>query len=205
MKIASVLLRWYKSFNVNYMGYPDDRNTDVVARPWNKLGTSQSESDEYHFIEISLEKDITTIVGGNESGKSHLLSAISKVLTGKGITDGFSPDGSPFSRTDLCHYTVQRSVNAIDWPNIGLVFSDINQDEIAKIASAAKTTIPSTASNNERFAIVLAPDGKETEALLYFGKDQPVPLNDEKLEAVRACLPRVEFIHSNLAITSVQS
>ena len=31
---------------------------------------------DYPFIEISLEDDITTIVGGNESGKSHLLSAI---------------------------------------------------------------------------------------------------------------------------------
>ncbi|GHT36633.1 hypothetical protein FACS189427_08630 [Planctomycetales bacterium] len=201
MKIATVLLRWYKSFNVNYMGYPEDRNADVVQRPWNKLGTSQFASDEYHFIEISLEKDITTIVGGNESGKSHLLSAISKVLTGKGIADGFSDDGSPFSRTDLCHYTAQRSINAIDWPNIGVVFNHLTLDEIEKITQSAGTTIPSSKNSTiDRFAVVLAPDGKDIQAYLYFDGSQSISLDAEKLSAVRSCLPRVEFIHSNLAI-----
>jgi len=37
------------------------------------------------FVEIPVRDSITTIVGANESGKSHLLSAISKVIRGAGI------------------------------------------------------------------------------------------------------------------------
>lgn len=32
MKVAKILLRWYKSFNLNYMGYPD-RRAGVASRP----------------------------------------------------------------------------------------------------------------------------------------------------------------------------
>lgn len=110
MKVASVLLRWYKSFNVNYMNYPD-RRSGVAHRPWNRLGRPADDDDAFPFIEIPLEDDITTVVGANESGKSHLLSAISKVLTGKGIPDSKGKPGQ-YSRTDLCHYTSPRSKNA---------------------------------------------------------------------------------------------
>ena len=38
MRVAKVLLRWYKSFNINYMGYAD-RRAGVAARPWRvKMG-----------------------------------------------------------------------------------------------------------------------------------------------------------------------
>lgn len=83
MKITKVLLRWYKSFNVNYLGY-EDRRDGVILRPWNScIGCEQDQNSvEYPFIEIDLEEDITTIVGANESGKSHLLSALHKVIVG---------------------------------------------------------------------------------------------------------------------------
>jgi hypothetical protein len=91
MRVAKVLLRWYKSFNVNYMGY-SDRRAGVSARPWNLLSRPTGDETHFPFIEIPLEDDITTVVGANESGKSHLLSAISKVITGEGI-----PDASVFA------------------------------------------------------------------------------------------------------------
>ena len=89
MKASKVLLRWYKSFNVNYTQY-SDFGAKSTARPWNTLGLPSASDSDLPFIEISLESDITTIVGANESGKSHLLSAISKVVNGTGL-----PDGSP--------------------------------------------------------------------------------------------------------------
>ena len=46
MKVASVLLRWYKSFNVNYMNYPD-RRSGVAHRPWNRLGRPAEDDDAF--------------------------------------------------------------------------------------------------------------------------------------------------------------
>jgi len=62
MKVASVLLRWYKSFNVSYMNYPD-RVAGVAHRPWNRLGRLTDDDDAFPFIEIPFEDDITTVVG----------------------------------------------------------------------------------------------------------------------------------------------
>ncbi len=201
MRIGKLFLRWYKSFNVNYVGYPD-RKSGVKRRPWNLIGQwAESESD-FPFIEISLEDDITTVVGANESGKSHLLCAISKVLTGQGIPE-IHNEASPYSRTDLCHYTSPRSKNAEDWPNIGLQFKDLSQNELKAIgeaigqASLGKT--PPSASF--RITLIIAPDNNGTEAHVFVDEsDTAVPLDKQKLAALRDRLPRVKFIKSELAI-----
>lgn len=202
MKIASVLLRWYKSFNVNYMNYPD-RRAGVSPRPWNRLGRLGDDEDSFPFIEIPLEDDITTVVGANESGKSHLLSAISKVLTGKGIPDAKGRPGD-YSRTDLCHYTSPRSKNAEDWPHIGLQFRAVRQDDLRAVGEAiSNAAVGSKApADDYRLTLILAPDNGGTVAHLYLGTDTPVPLDKAKLVAVRKCLPRVEFIKSDLVISN---
>lgn len=202
MKVASVLLRWYKSFNVNYMNYPD-RRAGVAHRPWNRLGRLADDDDAFPFIEIPLEDDITTVVGANESGKSHLLSAVSKVLTGKGIPDLAGKRGA-YSRTDLCHYTSPRSKNAEDWAHIGLQFRAVKQEDLKAIGEAigngsAASKVP---SEGYRLTLVLAPDNGGTVAHLYLDNDTPVALDQPKLDAVRACLPRAEFIKSDLVISN---
>jgi ABC-type cobalamin/Fe3+-siderophores transport system ATPase subunit len=202
MKVASVLLRWYKSFNVNYMNYPD-RRSSVAHRPWNRLGRLTDDENAFPFIEIPLEDDITTVVGANESGKSHLLSAISKVLTGKGIADA---DNKParYSRTDLCHYTSPRSKNAEDWPHVGLQFRGVSQEDLKNLGSALGTLGIALKAPTEdyRLTLVLAPDGSGAVAHLYFDNDSPVPLDEAKLNAVRQRLPRAEFIKSDLVISN---
>ena len=201
MRIAAVLLRWYKSFNVNYMGYAADRRQGVSSRPWNLLSRSTDSEDDFPFIEIPLEEDITTVVGANESGKSHLLSAISKVLTGKGIPDGFGKDRM-FSRTDLCHYMSQRSKNAEDWPNIGLQFTSLTSGELQAVRTAIgkDSFAKSIAPENSILTLVLAPDNTGTEAYLFSGNDS-VTLKASELETLRKCLPTVDFIRSELAIS----
>lgn len=202
MKIASVLLRWYKSFNVNYMNYPD-RRSGVDHRPWNRLGRLSDDDDAFPFIEIPFEDDITTIVGANESGKSHLLSAVSKVLTGKGIPDAKGNPGK-YSRTDLCHYTSPRSKNAEDWPHIGLQFRAVSQEDLKGLGEAVgNASVASKApSESYRLTLILAPDNGDIVAHLYFDNDSPVSLDNAKLGAVRKCLPRAEFIKSDLVISN---
>jgi predicted ATPase len=201
MKVAKVLLRWYKSFNVNYMNYTD-RRAGIDHRSWNRLGRPTDTEDNFPFIEIPLNDDITTVVGGNESGKSHLLSAISKVLTGKGIPEAKGRKGD-YSRTDLCHYTSPRSKNAEDWPHIGLQFRGVTQDDLKKLGEAVgNASVASKAPGEDyRLTLILAPDNGGTTAFVYFGNDSPVALDDGKLRAVRGCLPRVEFIQSDLPIS----
>lgn len=201
MRISAVLLRWYKSFNLNYVGYPD-RKSGVASRPWNQLARNTDSEDDYPFIEIPLTDDITTIVGANESGKSHLLSAISKVITGKGIPDGFG-DGSEFSRTDLCHYTSPRSKTASDWPNIGLQFGHLSMSEMKAIGEAAgnETIAKQKPTTDTRLTLVIAPRPDESVwAYLYLGDNQ-IKLDEGQLQKVRKCLPKVEFIRSETAFS----
>ena len=201
MKVAAVLLRWYKSFNTNYMGYPD-RRSGVASRPWNLLSRETENENDFPFIEISLESDITTIVGANESGKSHLLSAISKVITGKGIPDGFG-DGRAFSRTDLCHYTSPRSKNAEDWPNVGLQFNDLTKDDLKAIGKAAGNEAISkhTPSSDTVLTIVIAPQLSTSTTAYLFLEGNQARLDESQLSEVRKCLPTVQFIQSDLAFS----
>ena len=164
MKASKVLLRWYKSFNLNYTQYADF-GAKTVARPWNTLGHESATESDLPFIEILLEPDITTIVGANESGKSHLLSAISKVVNGTGLPDGRG-SAREFSRTDLCHYSSIRSKNADAWPNVGLEFTDLTAKDAANISRVFADRGWSPAAGH-RFTLILAPDSSGTEAYLY--------------------------------------
>jgi len=201
MKVAAVLLRWYKSFNTNYMPYTD-RRAGVSSRPWNLLSRNTDNERDFPFIEIPLEQDITTVVGANESGKSHLLSAVSKVLTGKGIPDGFG-DGREFSRTDLCHYTSPRSKNAEDWPNVGLQFTGLRKEELKAIGEAAgnEPLKKHTPTTETVLTLVLAPDFAEKTVAHLFLDGIQCGLDAGQLGNVRKHLPTVQFIRSDVAFS----
>lgn len=197
LKAESVLLRWYKSFNINYLGY-DDRQPNVILRPWNALNSSSETA--YRFIEIPLQNDVTTIVGANESGKSHLLSALSKVINGYGIPEA---DGkrSQFNVTDLCHYASIRDKNASGWPNIGTTFSNVDAVELSQIVEASQAKPPK--GQCTEITLILAHDSNQ-EGVLYFGRDKEhvVPLCKDKLANVRKALPNIEFIQSEVPLAS---
>lgn len=198
MRITRVLLRWYRSFNVNYLGY-DDRRSGVLERPWNKLGFDSANSssqfpwtepgmseEAYRFIEIPIQGDITTIVGGNESGKSHLISAISHVVEGVGIPDS-EGQRHPFDFTDLCYYSPVRKPTIDDWPNIGLEFAS-TAEEVASIAELVGVR----AAGATDFVLVLT--GAEC-GVVFLGGEQAT-VEKEKLTELRKRLPKVSFIQS---------
>lgn len=70
MKLAQVYIRFYKSFNHDQLR---KAHADAKHEAWDYFG-----GDLYPYIRVSLDPRITTIVGANESGKTHLLSAIKK-------------------------------------------------------------------------------------------------------------------------------
>jgi predicted ATP-dependent endonuclease of OLD family len=196
MKLRKVLLRWYKSFHLNYR-QQFDRGEKESYRPWNTYTPEYAGDSDFPFIEIPIESDITTIVGANESGKSHLLNAINKVINGCGIEDS-----GQFARTDLCHYAGIRRVNVEAWPNIGLLFTADTQDELASVCKAAGNEGVAKAGENRSFALILAPDDDHVAVLYVEPNDSPLFLSEEQLAEVRNSLPKVQYINSKALLPS---
>jgi len=196
MKLNKVLLRWYKSFHMNYRQH-FDRGEKEAFRPWNELTPSYARDSEFPFIEIPIESDITTIVGANESGKSHLLNAINKVIKGCGV------DGSrQFDRTDLCHYAGIRRVNIEAWPNIGLLFTVDTREELVGVCKAAGNEGLAAPGEGTTFALILAPDD-DYEAVLYVEPSaSPIFLSEPQLTEVRRLLPEVQYLDSKALLPS---
>jgi hypothetical protein len=106
VKLTKILLRWYKSFHLNYRGISEKGET--TAYPIRgRLSPPYASGEEFPFIEIPIE-DITTIVGANESGKSHLLNAITKVIRGTGSMAWTSSNAPICSIMPACEHAMLR-------------------------------------------------------------------------------------------------
>src|ERR1700726_2780255 len=199
MKLSKLLLRWYKSFHLNYRGALEKGETQSY-RPWNKLSPPFAQGVDFPFIEIPIERDITTIVGANESGKSHILNALSKVVRGTGVDSD-----DPFGQTDLCHYAGIRTRNVEAWPNIGLQFTVENELEMEGILAALDVeALGEEGTQHRTFTLLLAPDEDEQHPAKLFIEPgaQPISLKETQLAAIRETLPRVQFIDSKALLAS---
>jgi AAA15 family ATPase/GTPase len=118
MHLKTVFIRFYKSFNDDFLR---KHNNKVKRKPWELI-----DNVFYPYIEVSIESKITTIVGANESGKSHLLSAIEKAISGKDI-----------ERSDFCRYSPFFTVkqNELKYPDFGTEWelSKPEQDSLREI------------------------------------------------------------------------
>ena len=112
--------RFYKSFNFDHHR---KAHRDAEKRPWEMIGAQW-----YPYVEVPIDPRITTVVGANESGKSHLLGAIEKAITGGG-----------FQHQDLCRYceffNVERGNDF--WPHLGVGWTDLDEIEVASIRKDA--------------------------------------------------------------------
>ena len=135
MVITAVLLRWYRSFNVRTLGPADE----IPQQAWH-----QFRSELLPFIRVPLDAWITTIVGANESGKSHLLSAIAKVVAGKAVA---GPKADLYEIKDICRYCGFDALDDGVWPEIGLEVK-VTPEEAALFATPAASNL--TASNTSQ-------------------------------------------------------
>lgn len=112
MYLKAVLVRFFKSFNFDYLR---KNHPEAKPSPWEHIGEAW-----FPFVRIPLTKDITTIVGANESGKSHSLGAIKKGLSGENI-----------SRRDFCRYSQFFTVEEgnMRWPDFGLHFAELDRNQ----------------------------------------------------------------------------
>ena len=86
MKLRAVYARFYRSLNYDFMRSSAD---NYKPDPWDT-----TPEGDYPFVRVKLRPDITTVVGGNESGKTQVLRALRAALTGKG-----------YDRSDFCRYS----------------------------------------------------------------------------------------------------
>jgi len=72
MLLKTVYIRFYRSFNYDYLR-KHHLDAQSKAKPWENV-----DGAFYPYVRIPIDSHVTTVVGANESGKSHLLSAIEK-------------------------------------------------------------------------------------------------------------------------------
>jgi predicted ATP-dependent endonuclease of OLD family len=127
MRLKSVFVRFYKSFNYDYLR---KIKADTVDRkPWEFIN-----GQFYPYVEVPIDHKITTIVGANESGKSHLLTAIEKGLNGK---SEHTKSGAEITRKDFCRYShfFNSTVGGLSLPDFGFEWVDIEDslNEVRKL------------------------------------------------------------------------
>jgi hypothetical protein len=122
MHVSAVNVRFFRSFNFDYLRKAHD---GYVADPWDVV---EPDGSNYPYVCVPLEPSVTTVVGANESGKSQLLSAIKYALGGTGMVPG-----------DFCRYSQFFVIDqAMAYPDLGLEFHDLDEDEQEAIRKACK-------------------------------------------------------------------
>jgi hypothetical protein len=180
MLLRAVYIRFYKSFNYDYLRKYDRKR--VMEYPWEEVNGMF-----YPYVRIPIDGKITTIVGANESGKTHLLTAIEKGLSGVGI-----------ERDDFCRYSQFFTVEEgkMRWPDFGFEWTGLSDDERATLAEACDAELPGTLSRFLQFRT------NRTEVTVYVPSADggytahPVP----KPKALFAVLPSVFRLRENVAL-----
>lgn len=186
MKLNTVYARFYKSFNFDHLR---KAHPSAKPKPWEHY-----DGQWYPYIEIPIDSRITAVVGANESGKSHLLSAIEKAVTGEGI-----------KQRDLCRYSPFFNVEKgkTCWPHLGLAWSEVTPEEASQIAEATGATHLAIFDRFLMFRegpsriIIYLPDGEhftdhvlENDKAKQFGKDiLPRPFSIEPKIALPNSVP----------------
>jgi predicted ATPase len=129
VKLKTAHARFYKSFN-----FDQARKLNGTERqPWELF-----RDKFFPYVTIEIDPKITTVVGANESGKSHLLGVIKGAITGRNIRPRDHCRYSPF-------FGVAKGQGC--WPHVGVGWDRVTPDEAAAIQDL--TDAPT--ANFERF------------------------------------------------------
>lgn len=205
MFVRTVMLANYRSLNYDYKKWllaKDD--FPAVREPW------ENETDYSlwrPWLQVPIHAPISCVVGANESGKSLLLQAVVKVLSGK-----------EFSIDDSCRYREKGDVGDLlrgkHGPKIGLEFERIDStarqalNEVLRAhgessqQDSADTAGPAVATEFDRFALIS--DRESGPYLLFFPTKgaSPVTLRPsaEEIATLRAVLPTPVELKSDVEL-----
>jgi predicted ATP-dependent endonuclease of OLD family len=183
MLLKTVFIRFYKSFNDDFLRKND---STVNPKPWEKIGDAF-----YPYIEVPIDSKITTVVGANESGKSHLLSAIEKSISGEDI-----------KRSDFCRYSPFFTVrqNELKYPDFGSEWCSISASEKRNI----REIVPGIHEDFDFDKFYLFRENAN-HLKIYIIRDRKYKsysLNSRQAERFRDLLPNTFKIESNIALPS---
>lgn len=181
MRISTVYARFYKSFNFDRI-----RAAKPGASP--RGDWENYRGQWFPYIEVNIDDRLTTVVGANESGKSHLLSAVEKAVSGEG-----------FTRRDLCRYCDFFGVTAEQacWPHLGVTWSGVTVEEWDAIRGAIGATGDSA---TEFMMFREGPDALTVWTPIGEGRWEPHILDKPTAERFTALLPSTYRIHSDVAL-----
>lgn len=181
MRLSTVYARFYKSFNFDRIraakpGAAPRGDWEYYRRQW------------FPYIEVKIDDRLTTVVGANESGKSHLLSAIEKAVSGEG-----------FTRRDLCRYCDFFGVTAEQacWPHLGVAWAGVTPDEWDMVRGITGAVGP---TSTEFMMFREGPDVLTVWTPLGEGNWESHTLDKPTAERFTAALPSTYRIHSDVAL-----
>lgn len=181
MILKTVFIRFYRSFNYDYL-----RKTHVTAKrmPWEDI-----DGLWYPHVRVPIEHTITTLVGANESGKTHLLSAVHKGITGDGI-----------ERQDFCRYSRFFSVEKgkMRWPGFGFEWTRLATADRDAVRQACNFT---AAAHGEFDHFMLFRENR-TDLMVYVpdGPDSYAPHKVVNYEPLKARVPSVFYIDAKVGL-----
>lgn len=180
MRVSQVLVRFYKAFNFDYLRKFHDK---ASKQPWEEL----ADGSWYPFVVVDLADRITTVVGANESGKTQILRALEKALTGK-----------PAKRLDFCRYSKFFIVDGtMRLPDFGVTLTDLDGTEkeaLAKVAGVDVGDLPTS------FTFIRGGDGVNT-LWVHVGSDwKSVKLTANQLKTLDGLLPKPFWMDSELPL-----
>ncbi len=176
--LDTVFLRWYRSFNT--ASSERDR-----VKPWERVG-----NEEFQFVEVAIDPRITTVVGANESGKSHLLSAILKAFSQQ----------EPFTPADICRHCAYDALEQKAVPQIGIRLLSGTADN-APVNNIVQL-LGGSVRDSRGVTVVLQPEN-EPYATLYDDKMAEIctAQQTEWYEA-SSSIPSIELIEPELKFTN---
>lgn len=174
VRIREVWLRFYKSFNFDY---------ELKATPNGKPKHWQMMPDGWMpHVRVSIEPDMTAVVGANESGKTHLLDAIKIALTGEGLL-----------QRDFCRSSSLFSVEYGSrlFPEVGLTLTP----GIDEATVLSETDIP-LLKNGDLLMLRTAPN-----VTVVVGPDEErLELSAEQSEVLQTLLPHPHELKTEVAL-----
>ncbi|WP_154677222.1 AAA family ATPase [Parafrankia discariae] len=174
MELVRVHVRFFKSFNFDY----ERRAKDNARRyEWEMLPEGW-----YPYVRLDVDPQITAVVGANESGKSHLLDAIERVIGSESR-----------SRSDFCRHSQLYSVETdeVRIPDVGATFRARGESEVGVLSS-----IGVELKVDDTF-IFLRP-GVGSPCIIM--EDKRTELSGGDLQALESIFPRVLRYSTDIAI-----
>jgi hypothetical protein len=190
MFLSNVLVRWYRSFNTLSLDREDADPFKTAI--WTKVGKEQ-----FPFVSLELDSKITTVVGANEAGKSHVLSALLKAFRAEAPTENAA---QPYDKHDMCRYCGFDRLDTNYWPQFVVEFTATTAEEKATLK-----TLSGLGQEQERIWIHI--DGSSTDK---FARIHASPQNQPVKEMTKAdwlkqpglTLPEVRIIAADKALAS---